>query len=208
MTPAFFILAAGLLFAYGAFLFWYGGRSKPLSESETETLLAEIKQRAGKKDHDDEPHLIRQFRELAKNDDGREYYMVNLIKFRKKALYPAGSAFGDDPLEANDRYNRAIIPQLLKHGAHPVLAGNVIGRFIHPDGADDWAQVGIVRYRSRRDMLKMAVEMAGTGADIHKWAALEKTQVFPIKPFFSLAVVRVAVAVFLFAILALAYLIL
>ena len=32
----------------------------------------------------------------------------------------------------------------------------------------------MVRYRSRRDMLKMAVEIAGKGVDVHKWAALEK----------------------------------
>ncbi|WP_345101665.1 hypothetical protein [Candidatus Villigracilis vicinus] len=31
----------------------------------------------------------------------------------------------------------------------------------------------MVRYRSRRDMLKMAVEIAGLGFDIHKWASLE-----------------------------------
>jgi hypothetical protein len=33
-----------------------------------------------------------------------------------------------------------------------VFVGQVEGRFIHPDGADDWDQVAMVRYRSRRDM--------------------------------------------------------
>ena len=53
--------------------------------------------------------------------------MVNLLKFRKKALSPEESSFGDDPLAANDRYNRAIIPLLLKHGGHPVFLGQVRG---------------------------------------------------------------------------------
>ena len=185
---------------YLAFLFWYGGRSKPLSQAEVESLLAEMKRRAGKQGQDDEPPILQQFRELTENDDGREYYMVNLLKFRKKALYPEGSTFGDDPMAANDRYNRAIIPLLLKHGGHPVFDSLVLSRFIHPQGADDWDHVAMVRYRSRRDMLKMAVEIAGKGADVHKWAALEKTQVFPVKPLFNLNFIRVMVAIILFAV--------
>ena len=178
-----------------AFLVWYGGRGKPLSDAEVDALLAEIQKRAGKQGQaDGESPILQQFRELAKSDDGREYYMVNLLKFRKKALYPEGSSFGDDPMAANDRYNRAIIPLLLKHGGHPVFAGKVQGRFIHPGGADDWDQVAMVRYRSRRDMLKMAVEIAGKGVDIHKWAALEKTQVFPVKPLVNLIFIRATVA--------------
>jgi hypothetical protein len=185
---------------YLAFLFWYGGKSKPLAQAEVESLLAEMKRRSGKQPQSDESPLIQQFRELTKNDDGREFYMVNLLKYRKKAFYPEGGTFGDDPMAANDRYNRAIIPMLLKHGGHPVFHGQVQGRFLHPDDAVDWDQVGIVRYRSRRDMLKMAVDIAGLGIDIHKWAALEKTQVFPVTPIIHLAFIRMAVAVFLFSI--------
>jgi hypothetical protein len=51
-------------------------------------------------------------------------------------------------------------------------------------------------------MLKMAVEIAGFGFDIHKWAALEKTQVFPVKPIVSLFFVRGMVAVILLVVMA------
>ena len=197
MSTELIITAIIFVLLYIAFLFWYGGKGKPLTAVEVEALLAEIKKRAGKQDAEEESHILQQFRDLTQNDDGREYYMVNLLKFRKKALYPEGSSFGDDPLAANDRYNRAIIPLLFKHGGHPVFLGQVQGRFLHPEHADDWDQVGMVRYRSRRDMLKMAVEIAGLGFDIHKWASLEKTQVFPVKPIVSLFFVRGMVAVIL-----------
>lgn len=197
MPTEFTIIAVVFVLLYIAFLFWYGGRGKPLTTVEVDALLAEIKKRAGKQDSEEASPILQQFRDLTQNDDGREYYMVNLLKFRKKALYPEGSPFGDDPMTANDRYNRAIIPLLLKYGGHPVFLGGVQGRFIHPDLADDWDQVGMVRYRSRRDMLKMAVEIAGLGFDIHKWASLEKTQVFPVKPIVSLFFVRGIVAVIL-----------
>ena len=63
--------------------------------------------------------------------------------------------------------------------------------------------MAMVRYRSRRDMLKMAIEVAGKGVDIHKWAALEKTQVFPVRPLVSLVFIRATVAMMLFVIAAL-----
>jgi hypothetical protein len=44
-------------------------------------------------------------------------------------------------------------------------------------------------------MPKMAVEIAGLGVDIHKWASLEKTQVFSVKPLISLTFIRVIVAI-------------
>jgi len=200
MSTSSLLLFVGLALLYTAFLIWYGGRGKPLSAAEVEALLAEMKRRAGKTGDEEEGPILQQFRELTKNDDGQDYYMVNLLKFRQKALYPPGSAFGDDPLAANDRYNRVIIPMLLKFGGHPVFAGKVQGRFMHPDLAEDWDQVGIVRYRSRRDMLKMAVEIAGAGVDVHKWASIEKTQVFPVKPYFHIAFIRALVGVFLFGI--------
>lgn len=205
MTTGAIILTVVFVVLYAAFLVWYGGRGKPLTRAEVESLLAEMKRQAGKESPSDESPLLDQFRELVKNDDGREFAMVNLLKFRKKALYPAGSSFGDDPMAANARYSRAILPLLLKHGGHPVYLGQVQGRFLHPGGADDWDQVGFVRYRSRRDMLKMAVEVAGLGVDLHKWAALEKTQVFPVRPIISLALMRGLVFLF-FAVLTFVFL--
>ncbi len=189
-------IVVGLVFTllYAFFLSWYGGRGKPLAPAETEGLLAEIRRRAGRAAQTEESPLLQQFRDLAESDDGREYYMVNPLKFRAQALYPSGSPYSDDPLAANARYNRAIVPLLFKHGGVPILDSVVAGRFIHPDAADEWDRVGLVRYRSRRDMLKMAADVAGRGVDIHKWAALERTHVFPVKPLVSLAVVRGMVA--------------
>jgi hypothetical protein len=132
MSDALIVLLIIFVMLYLAFLFWYGGRSKPLTEAEIESLLAEIKRRGGKQSQEGKPLLFQQFRNLAKSDDGREFYMVNLMKFRQKALYPEGSSFGEDPMVANNIYNRAIIPLLLKHGGSPVFLGQVQGRYSTP----------------------------------------------------------------------------
>jgi hypothetical protein len=54
-----------------------------------------------------------------------------------------------------------------------------------------------VRYRSRRDLLQMAAELAMKDADVHKWASIEKTYVFPVKPLFGIPAIRLLVAVIL-----------
>ncbi|MCP4422561.1 MAG: hypothetical protein GY805_38615, partial [Chloroflexi bacterium] len=41
--------------------------------------------------------------------------------------------------------------------------------------------VGIVRYRSRRDMLEMAASPPFQAAEPHKWASMEKTVVVPTR---------------------------
>jgi hypothetical protein len=200
-------IIVGFASLYGVFLLWYGGRGRPLSQKEVQAFLEEMRSKARNQEkRESEFTLLDSFRELASSDDGREFYMVNLLRFREKALYPEGRSFGDDPMAANDRYNRAIFPQLLKYGGHPVFASRVMGRFIHPENVDDWDQVAIVRYRSRRDMLRMAVGLVGKDIDIHKWAALDKTQVFPVKPFINLFLVRIIAAMLCCGLAALAIL--
>jgi hypothetical protein len=44
MTDAYIVLLTVFVMLYFALLFWYGSRSKPLSQAEVESLLAEIKQ--------------------------------------------------------------------------------------------------------------------------------------------------------------------
>jgi hypothetical protein len=116
--------------------------------------------------------------------------MVNPIRYREKAAYPPGWEYGDDPHEADARYNRAIIPLLLKRACIPIFLGRSAGRFLTPDGTVLWDSVALVRYRSRRDFLGMCADLARDRSDIHKWAAIEETQVFPVQVIFSLTVIR------------------
>ena len=79
--------------------------------------------------------------------------MVNLIRYRTKAVYPPGWDFGDDPHAADARYNRAVVPRLLKRACIPVFLGRSAGRFLAPDWSEPWDCVALVRYRCRRDFL-------------------------------------------------------
>ena len=116
--------------------------------------------------------LLESLRTLASQDDGREFYMVNLIRHRERAAYPAGAGYDEDVAAAERRYATAVLPALLKRGSIPILVAEPVGTFLQPAGGQTWDQVAIVRYRSRRDMLEVALELAHKGAGAHKWASV------------------------------------
>ena len=186
---------AALLAPYGVFLWWYGGRGRPLSATE----LAEC-QRALLQQTSDQS-AIDEVMQLLAGDDGREFVMQNLARYRPKALYPPeyapGLTLGDSARAADQRYAKAILWPLLCRGSLPIFIARRSGSFIEPEGADAWHYVAMVRYRSRRDFFKFAMAIQRDDIVVHKWAALEKTHVFPVAPLVSLVFVRGAVAVLL-----------
>ncbi|MCR9095293.1 MAG: hypothetical protein NXI30_13820 [bacterium] len=194
MTPSRIILLLSALL-YLAFLLWYGGSGTPLTPEETEAVLARIEaNQSAHSAHDGD--LLESFRVLASQDDGDEFYMLNLMRYRQKALYPPGAPYDDDAQAAADRYGRAVLPALLARGSHPILMAHYAGPFIPPDASKGtWDQVGIVRYRSRRDMLDMALDLSASGGGEHKWASIEETIVMPVAPIFDFVFVRGFMAV-------------
>jgi hypothetical protein len=63
-----------------------------------------------------------------------------------------------------------------------------------------------VRYRSRRDFLGLCADLAKDRADVHKWAAIETTQVFPVDARLSLTMLRIVIALALALVMLLAFL--
>jgi hypothetical protein len=50
----------------------------------------------------------------------------------------------------------------------------------------DWTQAGLMRYRSRRDMVEITTNPAFRGRHDFKLAAMLKTAAFPIDPWYQL----------------------
>jgi len=188
------IIALPLLALYVAFLLWYGGRGKPLSEAE----IVQFERELGALGSDAQGHSTSELvRRLAAKDDGREFVMHNLVRYRAKALYPSGHSYGDSARAADKRYGRAALRPMLRQGSIPIFLAKCSGRFIDADDASPWDYVAMVRYRSRRDFLRFAVTIESRDIAIHKWAAIKQTQITPLKPLASLFFVRSAVAVVL-----------
>ena len=187
-------IAIPLLALYLLFLLWYGGKGKPLRADEIQAFFDTL----GRMDLSEiEKEIIPEIRQMVAKDDGQEFIMQNLVRYRPKALYPAGYNYNDDARAADRRYGKAIIVPLLRQGSLPVFIARRAGSFIEPEGADAWHYVAMVRYRSRRDFLRFALAIQSQDIAVHKWAALEKTHVFPVKPLVSLILVRSVVALLL-----------
>lgn len=171
-----------------------------MTRDEVEAGLRELAATTATSEHNE--HMMNEVRELLANDDGQSFVMQNLVRYRPKALYPPGAPYSDDPREADQRYGKSIMGDLLRHGNLLLFVARRSGSFITPEGADAWHYVAMVRYRSRRDFLKFARDSSRGDKFIHKWAAIEKTHVFPVKPILSLFAVRMLVGLFLFSLAA------
>ncbi|QEE14511.2 hypothetical protein DSAG12_00324 [Promethearchaeum syntrophicum] len=171
MNKIILISISGIL--YILFLIWYKGFRKPLSPSETENIIEEIK-RTSNITSERENHLFNAFREITTQDDGKEFLMVNLMKFRDNN--PESEA-----MKAHKKYSRQVMPELLKRGSFPIFMSKIIGKFIYNDKSITWDQIAIIRYRSKRDFLNMAKNLANKDGGKNKWLALENTEVFPSK---------------------------
>ena len=195
------IFYAALIVIYGSWFAWYGGSGEPVTQAELDAYVTSLNERSSSGPEKIEEATTLMHR-LAAFDTGNEYLMINLIKYRKKAEYPADSAWADetDAKAADARYTQGVIKELIVRGGLPVLKSNVIGTFLLDDDWRDWDEVAIVRYRSVKDMLDMIVGMADTGLAVHKFASIEQTHVFPVEPVISLFSVRLLFALVLFVI--------
>jgi uncharacterized protein (DUF1330 family) len=102
--------------------------------------------------------------------------MLNLLKFRERANYPAGSPHAPcSGAEAYHRYQTAFVETVGDvSGAEVVWEGSVDGPFIG-GASQDWDKCLLVRYPSRQHFLAMMADAAYREALVHRYAGLERT---------------------------------
>ena len=103
-------------------------------------------------------------------EDG-PFYMINLIQYREKAVYPDGRETDLTGEEANNLYNPIGI--LREIGAEIVFMAQV-EKMRLGDGTE-WDQVAIVRYPSRRAFVQMTQRPDFQARSIHKDAGVGRT---------------------------------
>lgn len=185
--------AAGL---YLGFRLWYDNWRGPLQPHEIDHFMAraEALWPAGLNDMD-------QIRRFLEEDDGREFIMVNLIRVR-----PGQVA---DPATGQDRSGRSMLkayfavfaPTLIVNGGLPLLNYRKISGYVDALNVPQdpgWSITGLMRYRSRRDMMVLATNPRFLQAHELKMAALTHAMAFPARPLSGLvAGPRLALALML-----------
>lgn len=172
---------------YLIFRFWYDGLRRPLSAQEVEDFMARSAPAPGSpgKSHTD-PAVLRTFLE---SDDGCEFVMCNWVKLHPQSMPHPTSGKPTPPMELLQAYIKPFLKVLFMHGGHPVLAARKVAGYVDswntpPDPG--WVLLGMMRYRSRRDMMKLATHPRFLGGHAFKFAAIEATFSFPTQVVSSL----------------------
>lgn len=187
MNRAKWIWLASLGLIYASFWIWYGGNGDPISEEEGLEMLAEIERLHGVRLEDTpEGSMTRNLRDMLPNDDGKEFYAVNLET----------RATGPEAQEAEAKYAAIVMPLLLERGGHPVFlserAGLMLGKY-----GENVDRVAVVRYRSLRDLLDMIADEKMVEGNAFKNASLAHTEVFITRPTITFVQVRLMVGMLL-----------
>ncbi|WP_022680855.1 hypothetical protein [Sandarakinorhabdus limnophila] len=193
------------LLAYGAFRLWYDNWSGPLKPAEIDTFLAQM---AGRFEATgNSPDVLRAF--LAA-DDGREFVMLNLVKAQLDPVEDPQTGQMVQGFELLKRYSKRFMPVLFRNGGHPGIVGRKVGGYVdawntEPDPG--WTVFGLMRYRSRRDMIKLVMDPAFMAGHPDKLLGTLATFSFPTQRVLSFYVgPRVTVALALALIAALSHL--
>lgn len=193
------------LLAYGAFRLWYDNWSGPLKPAEIDAFLAQM---AGRfEGTGNSPEVLRAF--LAA-DDGREFVMLNLVKAQLDLVEDPQTGQMVQGFELLKRYSKRFMPVLFRNGGHPGIVGRKVGGYVdawntEPDPG--WTVFGLMRYRSRRDMIKLVMDPAFMAGHPDKLLGTLATFSFPTQRVLSFYVgPRVTVALVLALIAALSHL--
>lgn len=171
-----------LALVFFAFSTWYGGHGKPITQEEGAALLQEL--RANYADGPvSEDNFISNMEAMIPNDDGKEFYAVNLEQLKQ----------GPEAEAADAAYGRLVFPLLMERAGHPVFVSNRAGLMLG-DYGDEVDRVAVVRYRSLRDLIDMVNDPKMIAGGHHKFAALEHTEVFITRPVITFVHIRVLIA--------------
>lgn len=179
MGMATFYIWAPALFAYLLFLAWHENWRGPLNEMEIADFMARIE--ANENLTAEQRKTLIDFMET---DTGGEFLMVNLVAHNKGKI---ADPVTNEPTSAPkllDIYYRPFIGKLVRSAGYPVIAGPAVGDYLdawNVEANPGWSGSGLVRYRSRRDMLEAATDPSFAGGHIYKQAALAATLAVPIE---------------------------
>jgi hypothetical protein len=203
MAP--WMIWAAALAAYVLFRLWYDNWSGPLKPAEVEAFLASMEGRF--EGTGNSPEVLRAFLEA---DDGREFVMLNLVKAQMDQVKDPASGEMVQGFELLKRYSKRFMPVLFRNGGHPGMVGRKVGGYVdawntEPDPG--WTIFGLMRYRSRRDMMKLAMDPAFKDTHPEKILGTLATFSFPTQRVISFYLSpRVTVALVLALIAALGHL--
>ena len=176
---------------YLAFLSWYDGWGMdPLTAEEIDKIVGEAEAQ------DSNPEELKNLRQLLKDDDGEEFFMLNLNRYE----YSENEVQKGVPV-AYQKYGQAVMPMILKRAGHPIYVGEISDYLVGGDLKEGgWHEIILVRYRSRQDFINMITSDEYLIAAKHRYVGIKYAEVIPTNAILSLATPRLFILALLFLI--------
>ena len=152
---------------YALFWLWYCGVKGRLSKHEVEIFISSFEAKGLSE------RALLNIREFLEQDDGREFFMVNLLEIKSPKSESQKLLMG---------YFKKFMSGMIPRGGHPLFLAKAVAKNIENlncEHADNWSSVGIIRYRSRRDFAQIVLNTFGSEHHADKLLSLEKTLAFP-----------------------------
>jgi len=171
---------ASLIIIYLGFFFWYTDLGGKLDSEEIDFFLEKLQENNSDLDSD----MYESIKNFMENDSGRQFLMVNNVDINENPEDVEGAEPGESAESLLGRYMEHMYSQLLKRACHPVFAGKAVWTamdIIGIEGAENWDQAALMRYKSRRAFMEIATHPDMFGKHQFKIAALEKTIAYPVE---------------------------
>ncbi len=114
--------------------------------------------------------------------------MINLLKYRQEASYPADSPFAADAIsgkEAYRKYGRVALRSVALLGGEALIAGELGAPVRNREfnaTFGSWDELAIVLYPAPQSLLKLVFMPGYTDATVHRTAALADTRLLMTTP--------------------------
>lgn len=170
------VIWGSALALYLAFRLWYDNWRGPLTKAEIDSFLDSVR---GKFEGGNDPAVLRAFLEA---DDGREFVMLNLVKIEPGMVADPETGEAVAGAAMMRRYSDPFVRRLIGRGGHPGMVGRKVGPYIdawNVEADPGWSIFGLMRYRSRRDLIRMAADPLFAKVHPHKLLGIPVTFSFP-----------------------------
>ena len=166
---------------YLGFRLWYDGlRRRPMTSAEVDDLMQQAEESGFDRASD-----LAEIRRFLEKDDGRDFVMLNLVKLHRDLVAHPETGEEKPARELVQEYMAAFLPTLLKRGGVPMMQARKVGPYVDSWGVEadpGWTLIGAMRYRSRRDLIELAIDPRFQDGHGFKHAAISQTLSFPTQP--------------------------
>ena len=138
-----FLVWIPALACYALFLGWYINWHGPVKPAEVERLMERLAASGAEDSGRNDLDTMRAFLET---DDGREFFMLNLVRVAPWTVADPVTGEQRPAREVVEGYTRVFMPALFARGGHPAVIGRKVGGYFDAWGVEPdpgWTIMGL-----------------------------------------------------------------